>query len=93
MNGVSKASVGIETQAGDALVAGFELHQHFRQFRVAGRACHQAHVRRAVEDLLAFLLGHAADHREHLVLARVRLKCCRRLKTFCSALSRMLQVL
>ena len=50
-------------------------------------------VRRAVEDLLAFLLRDAAEHAEDFALAGRRLKLCRRLKTFCSALSRMLQVL
>ena len=50
-------------------------------------------MRRALENLLAFLLRHAAEHAEDLALARSRLNCCSRLKTFCSALSRMLQVL
>ena len=44
MKGVSKVSVGVEAQTGDALVAGFELHQHFGQFGVAGRAGDQTHM-------------------------------------------------
>ena len=66
--------VGIEAEAGDALVAGFELHQHFGQFRVARRTRHQAHMRRALEDFLAFLLGHAADDGEDLSLPGLALE-------------------
>ena len=85
--------VGIEAQAGDAPVAGFELHQHLAAAWYSWPTRHQADVRRALEDLLAFLLRHAAQHAEDFALARSRLNCCRRWKTFCSALSRMLQVL
>ena len=60
---------GIEAEAGDALVAGFELHQHFRQPGVAGGPGDQADVRRPIEDLLAFLLGDAAEHAEDFALA------------------------
>ena len=74
--------VGVQAQTRDAPVAGFELHQHLRQLGVAGRSRHQADVRRAFEDLLAFLLRHAAQHGEHLALAGSLLNCCRRLKTF-----------
>ena len=52
--------IAIEAEAGDALIAGFELHQHFRQAGIAGGAGDHAYVRRAVEDLFAFLLRHAA---------------------------------
>ena len=72
MNGVSNVSSRIEAQAGDAPVAGLQLHQHFGQLRVAGRAGHQADVRRALEDLLAFLLRHAAEHAEDFALAALR---------------------
>ena len=50
-------------------------------------------MRRFFENVLAFLLRHAAQHGEGFALAVSRLNCWRRLKTFCSALSRMLQVL
>ncbi len=60
---------GIEAQPGDAAVAGFELHQHLAEPRVAGRSANQADVRRALEDFLAFLLRHAAQHAENLALA------------------------
>ncbi len=50
-------------------------------------------MRSALEDLLAFLLRYAPEHAENLALARGTLELLRRLKTFCSALSRMLQVL
>ncbi len=66
--------VGIEAQARDAPVAGLELHQHLRQLRVAGRSRNQADVRRFLENLLAFLLRHAADHGEDLALAGVALE-------------------
>ena len=45
-----------------------------RQPRVAGRAGHQADVRRALEDLLAFLLRHASQHAEDLALAGLALE-------------------
>ncbi len=63
--------VRIEAQAGDPAVSRFELHQHLAEARVTGRAGHQAHVRGALEDLLAFLLGHASQHGEELPLARL----------------------
>ena len=66
--------IGIEAEAGDALVAGFELHQHLGQLRVAGGTGDQAHMRRALEDFLALLLGHAADDGEDLALARFALE-------------------
>ena len=59
----------IEAQSRDAAVPGFELHQHFRQLVVAGRSAHHADVRGLFENLLAFLLGHAAEHREGFALA------------------------
>src|SRR5690242_4921924 len=61
--------VGIENQAGDAAVAGFELHQHLGKLRIAGRAGDQAHMRGALEDPLTFLLGHAAEDSKHFALA------------------------
>jgi hypothetical protein len=60
---------GIEAQAGDVAVAGFDLHQHLTQPRIARRPGHQADVRRALEDLLAFLLRHAPQHAENLAFA------------------------
>ena len=85
--------VRIQAEPGDAAIAGLELHQHFGQPRVAGRAGHQADVRRALENLLAFLLRHASQHAEDLALARRALEILQAVETFCSALSRMLQVL
>src|SRR6202011_1395506 len=66
--------VGIETQARNAPVAGLEPHQHLRQFGVTGRACNQAHVRRFVENLLAFLLRHASEYTKDLAFARLPLE-------------------
>ena len=63
-----------QAQAGDAAVSGFELDQHRFQLGVAGGARHQADVRSAAEDLLAFLLGHAAQHAEDFALAGVALE-------------------
>jgi hypothetical protein len=60
---------GIQAQAGDAAIAGFELHQHLGQLGVAGRSGHQADVRRAFEDALAFLLRHASQHAESFSFA------------------------
>ena len=59
----------VEAQPGDAAVAGLQLHQHLRQLGVARRTSHQADVRRLLENLFAFLLRHAADHREDLPFA------------------------
>jgi len=64
----------VEAQAGDAVVAAFELHQHFAEVGVAGRAGDQGNVGRAVEDLLAFLLGDAAQDAEDLVLHALALE-------------------
>jgi hypothetical protein len=60
---------GIEAQPGDAAGAGFKLHQHLAEARVAGRSANQADMRRALENLLAFLLRHAAQDTEDLALA------------------------
>ena len=65
---------GIQAEPGDAPVAGFELHQHFAEARVAGRAGHQADMRRPFENLLAFLLRHAAQHAEDFAFARFALE-------------------
>ena len=58
--------VGIERESGNPPVARLELYQHFGQPGVTGRSRDQTHVRRPVEYLLAFLLGHATDDREDL---------------------------
>ncbi len=60
---------GVEAQAGDAAVARFELHQHLRELGVAGRSGHQADVRGALEDALAFLLRDAAEDAEDFAFA------------------------
>jgi hypothetical protein len=72
VNGVS--NVSSVAQPGDAALALFELYQHLRQFGVTRRARHQAHVRSLFENLLAFLLRHAAEHAEDLALARIALE-------------------
>ena len=59
----------VQAQAGDAAISGFQLHQHLRQLRVAGRSGHQADVRRALEDALAFLLRDTTEYSKHLTLA------------------------
>ena len=59
----------VEAQAGNAAVSVLDLHQHFRQLRVARRARHQRDMRRLFENLLALLLGDAADHGEGFLLA------------------------
>src|SRR5215471_11933073 len=61
--------VRIQAQSGDALVAGFKLHQQFRQLVVARRPAHHAHMRSLLENLLAFLLGNTPEHGERLALA------------------------
>ncbi len=72
---------------------GFQLHQHLRQLGVAGGAGNQTDVRSAFEDALAFLLRDAAENAEYFALAGGALELLEPVKTFCSALSRMLQVL
>ena len=64
-----KRQVGIQAQAGDATVAGFQLHQQSRQLVVAGRAANQTDVRRFLENLLAFLLRDTSQHREGFAFA------------------------
>ena len=64
-----KRFVGIRIQPGDALIPCFQLRQHLRQFAVACGTANQAHPGRALEDLLAFLLRHAAQHSDHLAFA------------------------
>ena len=46
----------------------FDLHQHLRQVAVRGRSADQGNIRRALENLFAFLLGHASEHAERLAL-------------------------
>ena len=53
-------------EAGDAGLAGFKPGEHLGQFAVGGRTRDQRDVRRALEDLLALLLRHAAQHGEAL---------------------------
>src|ERR1035438_10202892 len=62
--------VSIQAEAGDVAIARLKLHQHFGEPGVAGGACHQADVRRALENLFALLLRHASQHPEDLALAR-----------------------
>ena len=44
------------------------LHQHLWQVAVRRRSAHQRHMRRALENLFAFLLRHAPEHAELLAL-------------------------
>ena len=55
-------------EPGDARSPGFDLYQHLGQIAIRGRSGDQRHVRRALENLLAFLLRHAAEHAEALAL-------------------------
>ncbi len=81
-------------EAGDAGLAGFEAGEHLGQVAVGGGAGDERDVGGALEDLLAFLLGDAAEDGEASCLRPVSfLYSLRRWKTFCSALSRMEQVL
>ena len=53
-------------EPGDAIGAGLDLHQHRRQVAVRSRPGDQRDVGRALEDLLALLLGDAAQNGEAL---------------------------
>ena len=83
-----EALVGLAVvEAGDVAVPCFNLHQHLRQVAVGRRAADHRDVRGALEDLLAFLLRHAAEHAEDFALLLI-VSCsrARRWKTFCSGL-------
>ena len=54
-------------QAGDPLPC-LELDQHLRQIAIRGRAANQRNMGSALENLLAFLLRHAAQHAKALAL-------------------------
>ena len=56
-------------EPGNASSARLDLHQHLGQIAVRSRAGHQRNVRRALEDLLAFLLGNAAQNAQSASLA------------------------
>gem|GEM_PF-6820013 len=56
-------------KAGDAGLSGFEAGEHVGEVAVGGRSGDDRDVRGAVEDLLAFLLGDAADDGETLAFA------------------------
>ena len=51
-------------EPGDAILAGFKSAQHLGQLAIRGRTGDERHIRRALEDLLAFLLRHTAQHAE-----------------------------
>ena len=55
-------------QAGDALVARFQLHQHLRQFSIGSGSGDQRYIRSPLEDLFAFLLRYATEHAKALSL-------------------------
>src|SRR5207253_3645420 len=73
---------GIERESGDAAVAGFELHQHLAEPRVAGRTGYQRDIRRPLENLFAFLLGHTAEHANDLSLAGIALEVLQPIEDF-----------
>ena len=56
-------------QPRDPPLARLQPHQHLRQLPIARRPRHKRHIRRALEDPLALLLRHAAQHGEPLALA------------------------
>ena len=66
--------LGLKTVIGGAIVQPgravpcLDLHQHFRQIPVRSRAAHHRDMRRALKNLLAFLLGHASQNAEFLAL-------------------------
>ena len=51
-------------EAGDAILAGFESAEHLGQLAIRGGTGDERDVRRALEDLLAFLLRDTAKHAE-----------------------------
>src|SRR2546425_6438832 len=69
-----KCFVGVRVQAGHATIAGLKLRQELGKLAVAGRTTHQANPRRALENLLAFLLRHTAQHTDHLASIRPSLE-------------------
>ena len=73
---------GIERESGDAAVAGFELHQHLAEPRVAGRTGYQRDIRRPLENLFAFLLGHTTEHANDLPLAGIALEVLQTIEYF-----------
>ena len=63
VNSVSKVwSVWRSSSPVTRLGSRLDLHQHLGQVAVRGRTGHQRDVWRALENLLAFLLGHTAEH-------------------------------
>ena len=64
-----KALVGLAiVESGDALLPCLELHQHLRQLAVGRRSAHHRNVGRAIKNLFALLLRHAAQDAETLAL-------------------------
>ena len=64
-----KALVGFAiVEPGHTAVPCLDLNQHLRQIAIRSRSCYQRNVRRFFKNLLAFLLGHAAEHAEALAL-------------------------
>src|SRR5215471_6364145 len=77
-----KRVFGIQTQASDTTIAGFELHQQLRKLGITCRAADQAYMRRLFEDPLALLLRHATEHCEGLPLAVLFLELLKTRKDF-----------
>src|SRR5438105_9724697 len=64
-----EALVGLAVvEPGHTVVPCLDLHQHLRQIAVRSRSSDQRHVWRALENLVAFLLRHAAEHTKLLAL-------------------------
>ena len=64
-----KALVGFAiVEPGHTAVPCLDLNQHLRQIAIRSRSGYQRNVRRFFENLVAFLLGHAAEHAKSLAL-------------------------
>src|SRR5208282_5373865 len=57
----------------DVLASLLELREHLRELAIRRRPGNDRHIRRALEDPFAFLLGNAAKHGEALALFVQRL--------------------
>jgi hypothetical protein len=72
VNSVSKqASVSRSSSPVTRRVPCFDLHQHLRQIAIRRRSADQRHIRSALENLFAFLLGDAAQDAETFALLLV----------------------
>ncbi len=60
-------------EAGNVLASLLQLHQHLRKLVIRRGTGNDRHIRRALEDAFALLLGDAAEHGEALALLVERL--------------------